>query len=201
MARPATYTTAKTTDFRSIDLAWLRRKGARNVGYSGTLRWSRGGTEIASIGYCVEPDGLRLHYRTTPRSGLPEVINELVPIVTTEASKHLGGVRHWFRCPSCRRRCRILYGGARFRCRLCRMARYESQYQHAALTVCDLRWRLRERLEERGGWKADFLGLDDGFPPRPKWMRKQAYKRLEARDNRLARRWVLGVSDWLESRK
>ena len=49
---------------------------------------------------------------------------------------HFGGVRHWFSCPSCGRRCRILYGGARFRCRLCRGARYESQYQAAALTAC-----------------------------------------------------------------
>jgi hypothetical protein len=201
MAKPATSLKPKTTDFRSIDIGWLRRKGAREVGYSGTIRWSRRGTETASIGYRVEPGGLRLHYRIRPRAGEPEEINELVPITTTEASKHLGGRRHWFVCPACRRRCCILYGGTRFRCRLCRGAVYESQYQHPALTVCDIRWGIRERLEERGGWEAGFLGLDDGFPPRPKWMRKRAYKRLEARDNKLARRWVLGVSDWLGARQ
>jgi hypothetical protein len=59
------------------------------------------------------------------------------PIITTRM--HFGGVRHWFSCPSCGRRYRILYGGARFRCRPCRGARYESQYQAAALTTCDRR--------------------------------------------------------------
>ena len=33
----------------------------------------------------------------------------------------------WFACPSCRRRCRVIYGGARFRCRLCYGAKYESE--------------------------------------------------------------------------
>ena len=123
MARPATSLTPKTTDFQSIDLAWLRRKGARHVGHSGTMRWLRNGHETGSVGYSVEAGGLRLRYRTTPRGGEPEDINDLVPIITTPV--HLGGVRQWFACPSCRRRCRILYGGARFRCRLCRGARFE----------------------------------------------------------------------------
>ena len=123
MARPAMYMTAKTTDFQSIDLAWLRRKGARHLGCSGTIRWSRNGTPTGSIGYVIEAGGLRLRYRTTPRGGEPEEIDELVPITMTPV--HLGGCRHWFQCPSCWRRCRILYGGARFRCRLCRGARYE----------------------------------------------------------------------------
>jgi hypothetical protein len=88
-----------------------------------------------------------------------------------------GGFRHWFKCPSCGRRCRILYGGARSRCRLCKGARYESQFQHPAHTTCDRRWRLRERLEERGGMDHRLFGLDDGFPPRPKGMHHKTYRR------------------------
>ena len=53
----------------------------------------------------------------------PVPINEVIPIVMT--AMHFGGSRHWFACPSCRRRCRIIYGGARFRCRVCYGARYE----------------------------------------------------------------------------
>jgi hypothetical protein len=196
MARPALHLTPKTADFRSIDLAWLRRKGARHVGYSGTIRWSRNGTETGSIGCALEVGGLRLRYRTTPRAGAPENIDELIPIVTTPM--HFGGCQHWFACPSCSRRSRILYGGTRFRCRPCRGARYESQYQHAALTTCDMRWRIRERLEERGGVNSRLLGLDDGFPPKPPRMHWKTYRWLEALDDKLAARWCVGVGGWLE---
>jgi hypothetical protein len=110
---------------------------------------------------------------------------------------HLGGSRHWFECPSCGRRCRILYGGARFRCRLCRGAAYESQYQHGAMTVCELRWRIRERLEERGGLNSRLLGLDDGFPPKPPRMHWRTYRRLEALDDKLAARWCASIGEWL----
>ena len=98
--------TPKTNEFRSFDLAWLRRKGARNVGYSGQITWRNRGEVTGSIGYRLEPGGLRLHYRNTPYGGMPEVVDDLNPIVTTRM--HFGGVRHWFLCPSCGRRCRIL---------------------------------------------------------------------------------------------
>ena len=130
MARPAMHMTPKTTDYRTVDLAWLRRKGARHVGYSGQITWRNRGEVTGSIGYRLELGGLRLIYRNTPYGGVPEDVNDLIPIITMRM--HFGGVRHWFSCPSCGRRCRILYGGARFRCRLCRGARYESQYQSAA---------------------------------------------------------------------
>jgi hypothetical protein len=109
MARPATSLTPKVSDFHTVDITWLRRKGARHVGYSGSIKWSRNGTPTGSIGYSVEAGGLRLCYRTTPRGGEPEDIDELIPITTTPM--HLGSCRHWF-CASCWRRCRILLGGA-----------------------------------------------------------------------------------------
>src|SRR5262245_19911462 len=117
MGRPAQYSTTKTSDFHTIDLAWLRRKRARNPGWTGTIRWSRGGEQTGSIGYALEHGGLRLNYSHTP-AGATEAatINEVIPIVTTPM--HFGGWRHWFACPRCGRRCRVIYGGARFRCRL-----------------------------------------------------------------------------------
>ena len=51
MARPAMDLTPKTSDFRSIDLAWLRRKGARDVGYTGQITWRRRGEVTGSIGF------------------------------------------------------------------------------------------------------------------------------------------------------
>ena len=70
--------TPTVDEFQSIDITWLRRKGARYIGYSGSLRWSRHGRETGSIAYTVEREGLRLRYRTTPRVwGTPQDINEL----------------------------------------------------------------------------------------------------------------------------
>jgi hypothetical protein len=43
------YMTIKVEELRAIDIAWLRRKDARSVGYSGRITWSRHGTEAASI--------------------------------------------------------------------------------------------------------------------------------------------------------
>jgi hypothetical protein len=199
MARPAQYATTKTNDFHAVDLAWLRRKGARKPGWSGTIRWSRAGRQTGSIGYTLEHCGLRLNYSHTPAGSTePVIVNEVIPIVTT--AMHLGGVRHWFACPSCRRRCRVIYGGARFRCRLCYGAKYESQYQHQAHTICDIRWAMRRRLEECGGVEWPF-GLDDGFPPKPPRMHWQTYRRLEARDEELGNRWCIGLAGWLERRR
>jgi hypothetical protein len=197
MARPATSCTPRVSDFRSIDIAWLRRKGACCVGYSGRITWSSRGQETGSIGYQVERGGLRLQYRNTPRVGTPQDINELIPVVTTAV--HFGGWRHWFACSSCGRRCRKLHGGSHFRCRLCCGARYESQYEGEPLRICAIRWRLRAHLEERGGqdWP---LGLDDGFPPKPPRMHWRTYRRLEARDGDLGGRWLVGLSGWLERR-
>jgi hypothetical protein len=196
MARPALYATSKTSDFHAVDLAWLRRKGARRPGRSGTIQWSTGGRQTGSIGYTVEHGGVRLNYSHTPRgSTQPIPVDELIPIVTTPMQ--FGGCRHWFTCLSCGRRCRIIYGGARFRCRLCYGAKYESQYQHQASTVCDIRWAIRRRLEERGGTEWP-LGLDDGFPPKPLRMQWRTYRRFEARDAELAKRWRIGIAGWLE---
>ena len=193
MARPAQSVSPKTTDFHSVDLAWLRRQGARKPGWTGTIKWSCGGRPIGSIGYCLEVGGLRLQCRHTA-GGSTHTIDELVPIVTTAV--HFGGVRHWFACPSCRRRCRIVYGG-RFRCRLCRGARYESQYERELLRVCDIRWRIRDRLKER--WGTD-CGLDS-FPQKPKRMHWRTYKQLKARDEELANRWCLSATDWHERQR
>jgi len=199
MARPAHSLMPKVDDFRSIDIAWLRRKRPCTVGCSGRITWSRRGEETSSVGYRFEAAGLRLQYRHTPYGGAAQSVNELIPIVTT-ATNLGGGRRHSFACPSCGRRCRILYGGSHFRCRMCRGARYESQYQHAAFNTCDRRWRIREQLEERGGQKWP-CGLDDGFPPKPPHMHWRTYRKLEALDEKLARRWAIGVHGWLVKRR
>jgi hypothetical protein len=72
-----------------------------------------------------------------------------------------------------------------------------SQYEHPAIRVSDMRWRIRERLRERGGEEWPF-GLDDGFPPKPKGMHWNTWKRLKARDEYLESLWRIGVEGFLE---
>ena len=196
MGRPAQNTTPKRTDFHSVDLAWLRRQGAGKPGWTGTIKWSCGGRPTGSIGYRLEPGGLRLNYRHTS-GGSTHTIAELISIVTTPL--RFGGFRHWFACPSCSRRCRIVYGGAPFRCRLCRGARYDSQYSPQSHGICDLRWQIRDRLEERLGCR--WPGGLDGFPPRPPRMHWATYLRLKARDDELAGRWCISSYAWLQRQR
>jgi hypothetical protein len=147
---------------------------------------------------CTSRPKSSLRYRHSAYGGTPQDIDEVIPIVST--SVHFGGCRYWFRCPSCNRRCRIVYGGARFRCRICRGAKYESQYESEPLRICSRRWRIRKLMEERGGEKWAF-GLDDGFPPKPPCMHWRTYRRLEALDEVLERRWCIGVGAWLSRNK
>jgi hypothetical protein len=65
-------------------------------------------------------------------------------------------------------------------------------------TITDIRWRLRERLKERGSKLAGIVGLDDGFPEKPPRMHWSTYHRFEALDHKLADRWCVGVREWLE---
>ena len=60
---------------------------------------------------------LHLSYQLVAGEGSAVAVDEVVNLRSTETS--LGGIRRWFACPGCNRRSRILYGGPRFRCRLC----------------------------------------------------------------------------------
>ena len=105
----------KCEDRRSVDLASLRRNGYLRTGYSGTMTWSRGGSITASIRYRVESLGLRLIYRTSRSGGEWRDVDELFPFIYT--AMNFSGQRQWLQCLSCLRRCRVLFGGAYFRCR------------------------------------------------------------------------------------
>ena len=106
-------------------------------------------------------DGVRLIYRQRRDTDNWQDVNEFVPFVVTDTP--FGGQRQWFRCLSCGCRCRILYGGARFRCRRCYKLKYESQYEATYARACSQAHNLRKRLGQVGS-------LDDPFPPKPKGM-------------------------------
>ena len=45
---------------------------------------------------------------------------------------------------------------------------------------------------------AEWMGLDDGLPPKPAGMHWKTYRKLEALDEALARRWCIGMHGYLE---
>jgi hypothetical protein len=152
----------KCEDYRTIDLAWLRKQNCLGLGYSGRITWSRNGTVIASIGYRIETLGLRLIYRHQSRGGSEwRDVDEVIAFTRTGTA--FNGQRLWFKCPSCNRHCRIIYGGALYRCRKCYRLKYESQYEPGFARAASRAHKIRERVGE-SGW------LDDPFPPKPKHM-------------------------------
>ncbi len=184
--RPSSYGFGvnKCSEFHSIDLAWLRRKELLTVGHWCTVRWSRAGQETGSIRIeCLE-NGLRLVYRQRQGSDDWRDVNEIVPWLETPTG--FGGRRQWLQCLSCQRQCRIIYGGAKFRCRRCHCLKYETQYEPAFGRAATQALKIRERLGSSGG-------IDDPFPLKPKGMHWATYSRLEARDERLQQAWAAGI--------
>jgi hypothetical protein len=161
---------AKVGYFLDFDLASLKRMGLDRPGKHGTLTWSRGGEETGSIGFAMFSDTCRLNYRNRPYGGEWRSMIENITIDRTQAG--FGGARRWFLCPHCNRRCRVLYGGARFLCRVCREAVYESQYD-ATFHACHERARrIKRRL---GDSKGDMWS---SVPDKPKGMHWKTYNRL-----------------------
>ena len=161
----------KTDEYRKIDLSDFS-KTRRDETASGTIIWSRAGKRTASIGYELSPHSLRLYYSMT-RQGEGSRVDEHIAFDFT--AQPFGGDRRWFLCRSCGRRCRVLYGGAYFRCRQCYGAVYESQYQHWRFPCLSSSERVRHKL---GGQP----GFCHPFPQKPKGMHWKTYRRLQDQD-------------------
>lgn len=174
----------KCHEMHSIDLAWLRRKKLLRPGCWSTLRWSRGGQETGSIRLSVVHGGVQLSYRQRCRGDEWQDVSEIVPVV--ETATQFGGCRSWFRCLACHRRCRILYGGAHFRCRRCMKLKYETQYEPPFARAATGALKIRERLGSKDG-------IGDLFPPKPKGMHWRTYYRLSERESRLQSAWAAGI--------
>ncbi|MEE9589994.1 MAG: hypothetical protein V3V97_18465 [Hyphomicrobiaceae bacterium] len=177
-------------DYNSLDLAALRRKGlfAHN-GWS-TLTFSRAGETIASIQVTSDDHGLCFRYRARSwDSNAWEAIEDRVPFTYTDTN--FGGRRQWFQCPSCRRSCRVLYGGKYYRCRKCYGLKYESQYETSWMRAETQAQRICTRLGGTGC-------IDDPFPAKPKGMHWTTYDRLARRHEALTGRFVNMFGAWVE---
>ena len=79
---------------------------------------------------------------------------------------NLGGSRAWFLCPSCNRRCAILYP---VKCRLCLGLHHASEHEG------NLDRLLRKAIKHRAKHGQTQGGIVVPFPSKPKWMRWHTY--------------------------
>ena len=177
-----------TDDMHSIDLAWLRKKGILKQWWKSSITWSRGGQVTSAIGIKPEGFGLRLIYSVGPE-GDKISIDELVPYTYTDTN--FGGRRQWFKCLSCNRRCRVIYGGRYFRCRKCYDLKYETQYEPPWGRATTRSINIRKKLGCDGG-------IEDPFPLKPKGMHWKTYRKLEAEYEHGYEVWARLCMNWLD---
>jgi hypothetical protein len=131
---------------------------------------------------------VRLIYQTQDRDGLSVKVDEFVAFSYTPT--RFGGRRQWLRCLKCGRRCRKIYGGRYFRCRLCYSLRYASQRERSDQRAMDQANKIAKRLHDK--WSGATEDEYD-FPPKPPRMRWATYNRLEAQYDDLQNRWAIGI--------
>lgn len=153
-----------------VDIRFMRKQGFLYPGSQGTLSWSRGGEQTGWIRFRSSSNNLQLIYRARPAGGDWVDVDE--QFVIEKLNQPFGGTRGYFICNGCHRRCMVLYGGMRFRCRKCSNLSYASQNESETDRACSKARQIRKRL----GCEGTF---DDPFPPKPKGMHWKTYNRLE----------------------
>ena len=161
----------RTETMYRLDLASFKREWFV-FGHRGVVTWSRGGRKTGSIEYELWPNRMQLSYSNTNR-GEKRMIEDVFTFGFT--TQPFGGERRWIVCPSCQRRCAVIYGGMHFRCRQCHGAVYPSQYD----PFPQLPWSRCHRVRDKLGGES---GFGYGFPPRPKGMHWKTYYRLRDAD-------------------
>lgn len=110
-----------------------------------------------------------------------------LPIVRTPG--RLGGMRNWWLCPQCGRRCELLYGQT-YVCRICAKGRYRSELASPRERRLRKAFKTRRRLGQTSG------GIIAPFPQKPKHMHWSTYLRIRAaaEENEL-RIWQADLAD------
>ena len=170
----------KAEQMKRLDLARLRRQGYLS-GFPVSLSWSYGGDPVGSIGLQAKADGVKLFYRTRRNDDEWYDVDETIPTVWTPT--RFGGRRQWFCCLKCGRRCRILYGGSRFRCRRCHRLSYSSQAESRADRATRAMFKIVKHLDPDEDCNE--------LPPKPKGMHWKTYGRLAESYDAYDNRWSL----------
>lgn len=183
---------ALTTDYQSIDVRRLRRKGLLKPGSVFCLRWSRGNKVVAAVDGRTLGDRIILGYRY--RRGDQDWVENRYPVDLEWTDCHFGGQRPWFRCPAagCTRRVAILYGGGIFACRDCLDLAYPSQNE----SEFDRAARRADRIRRRLGWQPGILNAA-GWK-KPKGMHWRTFSRLVALHDAHVQSSLRGILAWCD---
>lgn len=84
---------------------------------------------------------------------------------------HFGGLRWWFHCPQCERRCAKLHLREFFACRVCQGLAYQSQRLHRGFTF--LTTLLRARGKPVSQAEVERACMQIRRDQRPRWVRKR----------------------------
>src|SRR5262245_6953842 len=122
-------------------------------------------------GHTLREAGVTIEYFAYDQWGRSTHVAVIERASIVEQPMQLGGLRRWICSPGCGRRCRILYGGHRLRCRKCLGLRYQCHM----LQKHDRAYRQAEKVARRCDPKAQW---GQSFPDKPKWMRWATYERL-----------------------
>ena len=123
--RPAQRLKAESAE--SLDIRVWARAGIFTEPIIFSVNWDRGGRPSGCISVFVRSDAALLRYRI--RVGGSEEWQDRKQVVKVKHTVcNFGGVRKWFKCPECSRRCELLYFRfGSFACRLCQKIAYRSQ--------------------------------------------------------------------------
>lgn len=150
-----------------IDIRWLKRQGYLIPGGTGSMTWSQGGEQTASIGFQMRQNQIILSYRRKSDDDEWEEVEQNIWFDRTPCN--YGGNRIWFKCPRCRRRVAILYGAIKyFFCRHC----YGLTYTTQQLSPKDRLMEKARKIRRRMGGGSDMF---EPFPGKPKGMHWKTY--------------------------
>jgi hypothetical protein len=164
-----------------LDINRLLRRGdiAPGSHRSFALGWSRDGERIASAIITAE-------LRDPEDAWLRVQLGSLTQRIYIAGRRcHFGGRQWYFICPHLNKRVSVLWkppGAHSFACRQRWRGQvaYASQFLDRDNRAHRGKAKINRRLCEIGGFDPD----DWDFPPKPKWMRWQTYRRMEARFDR-----------------
>ena len=168
-----------------LPIDFVRKRWGLDNAVLASMLWHRGKDKVGEIGLYILPGlGVKLSYNFKG-----EPVETLIRFAYS--AQNLGGRRTWWVCPSCGRRCGILYGGPRFVCRRCAGVDYYAIQQNGD-AMGPIETKLR-RIRRR-------LGVTDGawhekIPPRPRYMHHSTYRRLVSEYQDLKEQWA---SVWTE---
>ena len=161
----------KAEQSMAFDVRQIARKGLLKPGAFSWHWTSNYGERVGSVGVRVTDERVILSYQWTPPNSESRDVECVIWVERTPCN--YGGTRPWFRCPSCGRRCAVVYFGApggRYACRRCLRVAYLSQCEDEMGRL----WRRQRKIEGRLAGVADEW---DGRQ-RPKGMHQKTFDRL-----------------------